>query len=125
MTLSLATNNPSVFKVAVAGGPVIDWRWYEVMYGERYMDNPETNPEGFDKTSLIPMAGKLRARTLICQGAIDDTVVWRNSISFAQACIENDVALDYFPYPVDEHNMVGKAKVHLYKKITDYFLTYL
>lgn len=125
MTLSLATNNPSVFKVAVAGGPVIDWRWYEVMYGERYMDNPETNPEGFDKTSLIPMAGKLRARTLICQGAIDDTVVWRNSISFTQACIENDVALDYFPYPVDEHNMVGKAKVHLYKKITDYFLTYL
>ena len=47
-----------MFKVGVAGGPVIDWHWYEVMYGERYMDTPQTNPEGYRKTSLLYQARK-------------------------------------------------------------------
>ena len=125
MTLSLATNNPGFFKVAVAGGPVIDWKWYEVMYGERYMDTPETNPEGFAKTSLIDKAKDLSGRVLICQGVIDNTVVWEHSLSFVQAAIEAEKRIDYFPYPRDEHNMRGRARVHLYDKITDYFETYL
>ena len=125
MTLSLATNYPGYFKVAVAGGPVIDWKWYEVMYGERYMDTPETNPEGFDKTSLIYRAGDLDCRTLICQGVIDDTVVWEHSLSFVQECIAAEKRVDYFPYPREKHNMMGRARVHLYDKITDYFDTYL
>lgn len=125
MTLSLATNYPDFFKVAVAGGPVIDWKWYEVMYGERYMDNPVTNAEGFEKTSLINKAKDLKAKTLICQGVIDATVVWQHSLSFVQECIKNEVQVDYFPYPLDEHNMRGRARVHLYQKITDYFDDYL
>ena len=125
MTLSLATHYPQYFKVAVAGGPVIDWKWYEVMYGERYMDRPQTNPEGFEKTSLIPMADKLSARTLICQGTLDDTVVWQHSLSFLQECIVAEKKIDYFPYPIEPHNMRRRARVHLYEKITDYFETYL
>ena len=125
MTLSLTTRNPGFFKVAVAGGPVIDWQWYEVMYGERYMDTPETNPEGFAESSLIPRAKDLTGRVLICQGLQDGTVVPQHSLSFVQACIEAGVPVDWFPYPLDEHNMRGKARVHLYEKITDYFETYL
>lgn len=125
MTLTLTCDNPGFFKVAVAGGPVIDWKWYEVMYGERYMDNPDTNPEGYESTSLIPKADKLTGRVLICQGVEDDTVVWQHSLSFVQAAIEAGKPLDYFPYPLDKHNMTGAAKLHLYKKITDYFETYL
>ena len=125
MTLTLACDNPGFFKVAVAGGPVIDWKWYEVMYGERYMDNPDTNPEGYESTSLIPKADKLTGRVLICQGVEDDTVVWQHSLSFVQAAIEAGKPLDYFPYPLDKHNMTGAAKLHLYEKITDYFETYL
>jgi dipeptidyl-peptidase 4 len=125
MTLSLATNNPGFFKVAVAGGPVIDWKWYEVMYGERYMDTPETNPEGFGKTSLLSRAKDLSGRVLICQGVIDDTVVWEHSLSFVQECIAAGKRVDYFPYPREKHNMMGRARVHLYDKITDYFDTYL
>lgn len=121
MTITLAVNHPELFKVAVAGGPVIDWKWYEVMYGERYMDNPETNPDGFEKTSLINRAGDLKTKLLICQGAIDATVVWQHSLSFVQECVMKGVQLDYFPYPRDEHNMRGLARVHLYQKITDYF----
>ena len=125
MTLSMVCDNPGFFKVAVAGGPVIDWQWYEVMYGERYMDTPELNPEGFKSTSLIEKASKLQGRVLICQGVLDNTVVWQHSLSFVQAAIEAGCRLDYFPYPLDEHNMNGKARVHLYDKITDYFETYL
>ena len=121
MTISLLTNYPDTFKVGVAGGPVIDWKWYEVMYGERYMDNPETNPEGFAKTSLIEMAPKLKSKLLICQGAIDNTVVWEHSLSFIQKCISNNIPVDYFPYPAAEHNMRGIERVHLYQKISDYF----
>lgn len=125
MTISMATGNPGFFKVAVAGGPVIDWSWYEVMYGERYMDTPEDNPEGYRATSLLSKAGELRGRLLICQGAEDDVVVWRNAAGFIQKCIEEEKQVDMFVYPKEKHNMKGRARVHLYEKITDYFNTYL
>ena len=125
MTISLITNYPDVFKVGVAGGPVIDWKWYEVMYGERYMDNPETNPEGYAKTSLINKAKDLKGKLLICQGAVDPVVVWEHSLSFIRECIKNNVQVDYFPYPCAEHNVMGKDRVHLHDKITMYFEDYL
>lgn len=125
MTISLITNYPDVFKVAVAGGPVIDWKWYEVMYGERYMDHPETNPEGYAKTSLINKAKDLKGKLLICQGAIDPVVVWEHSLSFIRECIKNNVQVDYFPYPCAEHNVMGKDRVHLHDKISMYFEDYL
>ena len=125
MTISLMVNYPEVFKVGVAGGPVIDWKWYEVMYGERYMETEETNPEGFEKTSLIPRAKDLKGKLLICQGAIDNTVVWEHSLSFVEACIKAGVQLDYFPYPTHEHNVRGTDRVHLMQKVTDYFEDYL
>ena len=125
MTISLITNFPEVFKVAVAGGPVIDWKWYEVMYGERYMDNPAVNPEGYAKTSLINKAKDLKGKLLICQGAIDPVVVWEHSLSFIRECIKNYVQVDYFPYPCAEHNVMGKDRVHLHDKITMYFEDYL
>ena len=125
MTISLITNYPDVFKVGVAGGPVIDWKWYEVMYGERYMDHPERNPEGYAKTSLINKAKDLKGKLLICQGAVDPVVVWEHSLSFIRECIKNNVQVDYFPYPCAEHNVMGKDRVHLHDKISMYFEDYL
>lgn len=125
MTISLAVNYPEVFKVAVAGGPVIDWKWYEIMYGERYMETEATNPEGFAATSLIPRAKDLKAKLLICQGVIDDTVVWQHSLSFVEACIKSNVQVDYFPYPTHPHNVRGRDRVHLMDKVTAYFDDYL
>ena len=125
MTISLITNYPDVFKVAVAGGPVIDWKWYEVMYGERYMDHPDVNPDGYAKTSLINKAKDLKGKLLICQGAIDPVVVWEHSLSFIRECIKNNVQVDYFPYPCAEHNVMGKDRVHLHDKISMYFEDYL
>ena len=125
MTISLITNYPDIFKVAVAGGPVIDWKWYEVMYGERYMDNPDVNPDGYAKTSLINKAKDLKGKLLICQGAIDPVVLWEHSLSFVRACVVNNVQVDYFPYPCHEHNVMGKDRVHLHDKISMYFEDYL
>ena len=125
MTISLITNYPDIFKVAVAGGPVIDWKWYEVMYGERYMDHPDRNPEGYAKTSIINKAKDLKGKLLICQGAVDPVVVWEHSLSFIRECIKNNVQVDYFPYPCAEHNVMGKDRVHLHDKISMYFEDYL
>ncbi|MBQ3535712.1 MAG: DPP IV N-terminal domain-containing protein [Alistipes sp.] len=126
MTISLITNYSDIFKVAVAGGPVIDWKWYEVMYGERYMDNVHNNPEGFAKTSLIAKAKDLKGQLLICQGAIDPVVVWEHSLSFVRECVKNNIyTVDYYPYPCHEHNVMGKDAVHLYNKISKYFEDYL
>mgnify|MGYP003305330717 CR=1 FL=1 len=125
MTISLITNYPDIFKVAVAGGPVIDWKWYEVMYGERYMGHPDENAKGYEKTSLINKAKDLKGKLLICQGAIDPVVVWEHSLSFIRECIKNNVQVDYFPYPCAEHNVMGKDRVHLHDKITMYFEDYL
>lgn len=125
MTISLITNYPDVFKVAVAGGPVIDWKWYEVMYGERYMDSPHTNAAGYEKVSLIKKAKDLKGKLLICQGAVDNVVVWEHSLSFIRECIKNNVQVDYFPYPCAEHNVMGKDRIHLMQKVTNYFEDYL
>ena len=125
MTISLMTHYPDVFQVGVAGGPVIDWKWYEIMYGERYMDTPETNPEGFQKTSLVENAQNLKGHLLVIQGAIDDTVVWEHSLSFIQRCIDLGIPVHYFPYPVARHNVAGRNRIHLMNKVTAYFEDYL
>lgn len=125
MTISLKLNYPEIFKVAVAGGPVIDWKWYEVMYGERYMDTPQTNPEGYASSSLLNKAGELDGHLLICQGAIDNVVLWQHSLSFVQKCIDAGKQVDYFPFPKAYHNMTGMERVYLYDKISDYFELHL
>jgi dipeptidyl-peptidase-4 len=125
MTISLITNYPDIYKVAVAGGPVIDWKWYEVMYGERYMDTPDENPEGYSKTSLINKAKDLKGKLLICHGLIDPVVVIEHSLSFVRECVKNNVQVDWFPYPRAEHNVGGRDRIHLMQKITNYFEDYL
>ena len=125
MTITLMLNHPDVFKVGVAGGPVIDWKWYEVMYGERYMDTPQTNPEGYAKSSLISKAKNLKGKLQIITGYNDNTVVPQHCLSFLDACIKAGTQPDFFGYPGEEHNMRGHASVHLHERITQYFEDYL
>jgi len=125
MTISLMTNYPDVFKVGVAGGPVIDWKWYEVMYGERYMDTPQTNPEGYEQTSLLNKAKDLKGRLQIIIGLNDPTVVPQHAYSFLKACIAAGTQPDFYVYPGQGHNMRGHQSVHLHERITRYFDDYL
>ncbi|MBO4826388.1 MAG: S9 family peptidase [Prevotella sp.] len=125
MTISLMTNYPDVFKVGVAGGPVIDWKWYEVMYGERYMDTPQTNAEGYEKTSLLTKAKDLKGKLQIITGYNDPTVVPQHCLSFIAECIKAGTQPDFFVYPGEPHNMRGHQSVHLHERITQYFEDYL
>ncbi|MBR5325419.1 MAG: DPP IV N-terminal domain-containing protein [Prevotella sp.] len=125
MTISLMLNYPDVFKVGIAGGPVIDWKWYEVMYGERYMGTPQDNPEGYAKSSLIDKARNLKGKLQIITGYNDNTVVPQHCLSFLDACVKAGTQPDFFAYPGEEHNMRGHASVHLHERITQYFEDYL
>ena len=125
MTTSLMLNQPNTFKAGVAGGPVIDWKWYEVMYGERYMDTPQDNPEGYKLTNTIEKAGNLKGRLLMIHGAQDPVVVQQHSMEFIEACIKAGKQVDYFLYPTHEHNVSGRDRVHLNAKIADYFKLHL
>ncbi len=121
MTLTLKLRNPGVFKVATCGGPVIDWKYYEIMYGERYMDTPEQNPEGYKKACILNYIDKLDGKLLVMQGAQDKTVVWQNSLQFIQECIKKGKQVDYFVYPQHEHNVSGTDRLHMYRKLAEYY----
>ncbi|MBR9859507.1 prolyl oligopeptidase family serine peptidase [bacterium] len=122
MTINLMTRHPGTFQVAVAGGPVIDWSLYEIMYTERYMDRPEENPAGYANTELKQYVGNLEGDLLIIHGAQDDVVLWQHSLQYIEEAIKEGVQLDYFIYPHHPHNVRGMDRVHLYEKISNYFI---
>ncbi|WP_280671213.1 MULTISPECIES: S9 family peptidase [unclassified Dysgonomonas] len=125
MTLNLMLRHPETFKVGVAGGPVTDWKYYEIMYGERYMDSPQENPEGYKETNMVDRAGDLSGRLLIIHGDEDPTVVMQHSLQFLKSAISNGTHPDFFVYPGHGHNMRGKDRVHLHEHITRYFDNFL
>ncbi len=122
MTISLMTTYPNVFKVGVAGGPVIDWRFYEVNYGERYMDTPKSNPEGFEKTSILNKIGNLKGKLMIIHDMMDDVVVPQNTMKLFLKAQEEGIQIDFYTYPASKHNVRGKLRAHLVEKISDYFV---
>jgi dipeptidyl-peptidase 4 len=121
MATSFMLRMPDVFKVAVAGGPVMDWSKYEIMYTERYMDDVEKNKKGYDDNNLLTKTDKLKGKLLLIHGTDDDVVVWQHSLAFIKKCVDNNQQVDYFVYPGYQHNVRGKDRVHLMQKITDYF----
>ncbi|MBP7821726.1 MAG: DPP IV N-terminal domain-containing protein [Saprospiraceae bacterium] len=122
MTTSLMTRQDGAFKVGVAGGPVINWAMYEIMYTERYMDSPQTNQEGFDVSNLLNHAKDLKGRLMLIHGTDDDVVLWQHSLLFIRKCVELGKPIDYFVYPGHFHNVLGKDRVHLFNKIERYFI---
>ena len=125
MTTNMMVKHPDIFKVAIAGGPVIDWKYYEIMYTERYMDTPKNNPEGFKNSDLTQFAQNLKGRLLMIHGTEDPVVVWQHSLLFTKACVDKSRLLDYYVYPGHEHNVMGKDRANLYEKITDYIFTHI
>lgn len=121
MTTSFLLNHPGIFKAGVAGGPVINWRFYEIMYTERYMDSPDLNKEGYEETDLTKKVSNLKDKLLLIHGLQDPVVVQQHSVNFVKAAVDNGVQVDYMIYPGHEHNVLGKDRVHLYQKVTDYF----
>ncbi|WP_066758413.1 S9 family peptidase [Crocinitomix algicola] len=122
MTTSLMLRNAGIFNVGVAGGPVTDWKYYEVMYGERYMDTPTENPEGYKNSALTNYVENLKGDLLLIHGTSDDVVVMQHNLALVKAFIEAGVQMDFFPYPMHKHNVYGKDRVHLMQKVLDYII---
>lgn len=125
MTTNLMLTYPEVFKVGVAGGAVTDWARYEVMYGERYMDSPQDNPEGYKETNLSLRAKDLKGRLMLIHGTIDPTVVWQHTQLFVEACVKAGTYPDYMIYPEHRHNVMGVDRVHLNYTMARYFFDHL
>ncbi|WP_291132052.1 S9 family peptidase [Flavobacterium sp. UBA7682] len=122
MTTSLMLRKADTFKVGVAGGPVIDWKWYEAMYGERYMDTPTENPKGFEETTVYNYVKNLKGKLLLIHGTNDDVVVEQHNLSLVKKFVEAGKQIDYFPYPMHKHNVTGKDRVHLIQKVLNYVI---
>jgi dipeptidyl-peptidase-4 len=122
MTTSLMLRQPDVFKVGVAGGPVTDWKYYEAMYGERYMDRPEQNVEGYKNASLLNHAANLKGDLLLIHGTIDDVVVMQHNYALVKKFVDLGIQMDFFPYPMHKHNVTGKDRVHLIEKVLTYIM---
>ncbi|GAA4025869.1 DPP IV N-terminal domain-containing protein [Flavobacterium cheonhonense] len=122
MTTSLMLRKPDTFKVGVAGGPVIDWKWYEVMYGERYMDTPAENAKGFEENTVYNYVKNLKGKLLLIHGTNDDVVVEQHNLSLVKKFVEAGKQVDYFPYPMHKHNVTGKDRVHLIQKVLNYVI---
>ena len=111
---------PGTFKVGVAGGPVIDWNLYEVMYTERYMDTPQENPEGYKTADVTGYIKNLKGKLLMIHGMNDNVVVMQHNVKFLKSAVDNGVQVDFFAYPGHEHNVRGRDRVHLMRKVIDY-----
>ena len=122
MTTSMMTRKAGLYNCGVAGGPVIDWSYYEVMYTERYMDTPQTNPAGYKEACLTNYVGNLKGKLLQIHGTSDNVVVWQHSLLFQKACVDKNVQCDYYVYPGHLHNVIGKDRVNLYDKISAYII---
>ncbi|MBU2020151.1 MAG: DPP IV N-terminal domain-containing protein [Bacteroidetes bacterium] len=122
MTTSLMLRKPGTFTTGVAGGPVTDWKFYEIMYGERYMDQPEENTEGYKKASLFSYTDQLKGKLFLIHGSIDDVVVMQHSLSLMQQFVEQGIQMDFFTYPMHKHNVGGKDRVHLMRNVLNYIL---
>ena len=103
----------------------MDWKMYEVMYGERYMGSPESNPEGYAKNNLPEKAANLKGRLLLIHGDIDPVVVMQHTFTFLKRAVDERVYPDLYIYPGHEHNVRGIDRVHLSEKIARYFDDYL
>jgi dipeptidyl-peptidase 4 len=122
MTTSLLLRKPDVFKVGVAGGPVTDWKFYEVMYGERYMDTPTENQKGFDESSTLNYVNNLKGKLLLIHGTTDDVVVMQHNFVLLKKFIEAKKQVDFFVYPMHKHNVMGVDRLHLMTKVLNYIL---
>jgi dipeptidyl-peptidase-4 len=122
MTTSLMLRYPGVFTTGVAGGPVTDWKYYEIMYGERYMDRPEQNIDGYQKARLMEYVKNLKGNLLLIHGTVDDVVVMQHNLALVKAFVDNGIQMNFFPYPMHKHNVRGKDRVHLMTKVLNYII---
>jgi dipeptidyl-peptidase-4 len=112
-----------VFKSAIAVAPVTNWRYYDNIYTERYMQKPQDNASGYDDNSPVNMVSKLKGNYYLIHGSADDNVHYQNSMEMINALIKADKDFDSEAYPNRAHGISGgNTRYHLYKRLTKFVL---
>lgn len=110
-----------VFKMAIAVAPVTNWRFYDSVYTERYMQTPQENPNGYDENSPINYVNQLKGNFLLIHGSADDNVHLQNSMQMIEALIQANKQFDSQIYPDKNHGIYGgKTRIQLYNKMTNF-----
>jgi len=123
LTIAMLTRAADYFKTGVAVAPVTDFKFYDAIWTERYMGLANENIEGYKNANLINTAGGLKGKLMIIHGSGDDNVHYQNTLQFINKCIELNKPVDMFIYPNRAHSISGgNTRLHLFTKITDYFL---
>ena len=117
------TKGSDVFSLAIAVAPVTNWRYYDNIYTERYMQTPQENANGYDENSPINHVDKLKGDYLLIHGSADDNVHVQNSMEMISALVKANKKFDLFIYPDKNHGIYGgNTRLHLYQKMTDFIL---
>lgn len=116
---------PDLFHAGVSGAPVTDWRSYDTIYTERYMDTPQRNKAGYDEGSAMTYADNLKGNLMIIHGTIDNNVHPQNSIMLIDALIRADKDFDVMFYPGNRHGIRGAHGQHYRKIRTRYMVEHL
>ncbi len=121
MASSCIFKGADVFKAAIAVAPVTNWKWYDSVYTERYMQTEKENAEGYKENSPVYFANLLKGNFLLIHGTADDNVHFQNSIEMANNLITANKQFDTYFYPNRNHGIYGgNARLHLYQKMTDF-----
>lgn len=121
MTLNCLLNAPGVFRAGISGAPVVDWRFYDTIYTERYMDLPSVNEEGYRVTSLLPKAGNLKGALLLIHNLWDDNVHFQNALHMANELQRLERPFDLMIYPQKSHGVSGKHAAHMRAMMLRFF----
>ena len=121
MTSLLMTKGADYFKAAIAVAPVTNWRYYDTIYTERYLQTPQMNATGYDENSPINFTDKLKGNYLLVHGTTDDNVHMQNSMEMVTALVKEKKQFDSFYYPNKAHGISG-VRLHLYQKMTNFIL---
>ncbi|MDA3881684.1 MAG: prolyl oligopeptidase family serine peptidase [Bacteroidales bacterium] len=121
MSITLLQQFPEHIQASVAGSPVTDWKYYEVMYGERYMNTPENNPEGYHQSSLVSHVDAIEGNLLLFYGGHDKVTVPAQSIEFIETCNSRGIPIETHFFPTQEHHMSGYHKLVVLEKIISFF----
>lgn len=123
MTSLAMTKGADVFKMGIAVAPVTNWRYYDSIYTERFLQTPQENPEGYDQNSPTTFANLLKGKFLLIHGTADDNVHFQNSMEFSEALIQNKKQFDFMAYPDKNHGIYGgQTRPQLYEKMTNFIL---
>jgi dipeptidyl-peptidase-4 len=115
------TQAAEYFTHGYARASVTDWRLYDTVYTERYMDRPQDNPEGYKAGSVMTYADNLKGVLFMSHGAIDDNVHMQNTVQLISKLMDLGKSFEFMLYPNQRHGFRGTKRTHSNRHYVDFW----